>query len=92
MVVHKYVSVEHHGSGAEVVGQLPEKPLSVRIAPKDHVPAVAAAGDVVNCIGEINSGRSSHDYHHTKRRPQRQEPMTATNPAWNHASKCIFQV
>ena len=59
-IVHKYVSVQHHRRSAKVVGQLPDKPLSVRVAPKNHVAAVAAAGNMVNRISEVNSGRSSH--------------------------------
>ena len=60
MVVHQDIGIEDHGRGVQAVGQLCQKSLAVGVAVEYDRPAVAAAGDVVNGIGEINSRRAGH--------------------------------
>ncbi len=61
VVVHQGESVEHDGRRKHAVRELAEEPLPIVIRPKDLLPAVAAAGDVVQGVGEVDSGRSCHD-------------------------------
>jgi len=67
VVVHNYECIQHHAGGVQVIGQLAKKSPPVVIAPEDHVATVAAAGHVIDGVGKVNSGRSSHnrpEYHY----------------------------
>jgi hypothetical protein len=46
----------------QVVGQLREKSLAVLIATKDIGAAVAAAGDMLRCVGKIHAWWTWHAY------------------------------
>ena len=60
MVLHKDESVENYSALAQVVRQLREKSLAVVIAAKDVRAAIAAAGDMVQCVGKINAWWTWH--------------------------------
>ena len=60
MVIEQYVGIKHHPGQVQVIGQLRQEPQAVSIAPEDHRAAVAAAGDMVNGIGEVNAWRTWH--------------------------------
>lgn len=60
MVVHQHEAVEHNPGRMDGVAKLGQEPLPVLVRPEDPLPAVAAAGHVVEGIGEVNSGRSCH--------------------------------
>ena len=43
-----------------MVGQLREESLAVLVAVEDVRAAVAAAGDMIDCVGKINAWRARH--------------------------------
>ena len=60
VVVHQGEGVKDDGVGAEVVGELAEHALSVGVGPEDVLPAVAAAGHVVEPVAQVDAGWSGH--------------------------------
>ncbi|MGA2034797.1 MAG: hypothetical protein ABSG68_21315, partial [Thermoguttaceae bacterium] len=63
MVVHDGEGVEHDCRRRRAVGELAEEPLTIVTGPKNLLPPVTAAGDVVQRVGEVNAWRSCHDPH-----------------------------
>ena len=53
--------VEHDSRRIHTVGELAEEPLTIVIRPKNLLPPVTAAGNVVERVGEVNAWRSCHD-------------------------------
>ncbi len=61
MIRYKGESVEHDSRRKQAVRELAEEPLPIVIRPKDLLPAVPAAGDVVQGVGKVDAWRSCHD-------------------------------
>ena len=61
IVVEQGEGVEHDGRRIHPVGELAEEALTIVVRAKDLLPPVTAAGDVVECVGEVNAWRSYHD-------------------------------
>ena len=60
MVVHEGKGVQIDGTEPQMVGQLREESLAVLVAVEDVRAAVAAAGDMIECVGKINAWRARH--------------------------------
>ena len=60
MVVHEHVGVEHDACELQVVRQLAEKPLAVVVTPEDLRSAVAAAGNMIDGVREIDAWWAWH--------------------------------
>ena len=61
MVVQHGEGVKHDCRRMHAVGELADEPLTVVVRPENLLPPVAAAGDVVQRVGEVNTWRSCHD-------------------------------
>ena len=61
MVVEHGEGVEHDSRRIYTVGKLPEEPLTIVVRPKDLLPPVTAAGDVVERVGEVDARWLCHD-------------------------------
>jgi len=60
VVLHEDESIKDYSALAQVVRQLREKSLAVVIAAKNVRAAIAAAGDVIQCVGKINAWWTRH--------------------------------
>ena len=61
MIVEHGEGVEHDSRRIHTVGELAEEPLTIVVRPINLLPPVAAAGDVVECVREVNAWRACHD-------------------------------
>ena len=80
MVVHKDVSVKHNPRHLQVVRQLAEEALAVLVAPEDLRAAVAASGDMIERVREINAWWTWHGTRSPKRNPGCKTESTKSKP------------